>query len=76
MRGRSRRLVVDPTACDGYGSCAELLPEWITTDEWGYPIVPPGPLPEQLLPLARRAVKACPRLALSLLVNDRAGTGA
>ncbi|HET6810836.1 MAG TPA: ferredoxin [Acidimicrobiales bacterium] len=76
MRGRGRRLVVDPTACDGYGSCAELLPEWIATDEWGYPIVPRGALPDPLLPLARRAVKACPRLALSLLVDERARTRA
>lgn len=76
MRGRARRLVLDPTACDGYGSCAALLPEWITTDEWGYPIVPRRPLPDQLLPLARRAVKACPRLALRLLADDRAATRA
>ena len=62
-----RRLIVDPTACDGYGSCAELLPEWVVADEWGYPVIRSGPLPEPLLPLARRAVKACPRLALRLV---------
>lgn len=63
---KPRRLVVDPTACDGYGSCAELLPEWVTPDEWGYPILPRGAVPEPLLPMAKRAVKACPRLALEL----------
>ena len=73
MSARYRRLVVDPTACDGYGSCAELLPEWITTDEWGYPVLPRQPLPDRLLPLARRAVKACPRLALALCTDERAG---
>ena len=33
------RIVVDPVACDAYGYCAELLPEAITLDEWGYPVV-------------------------------------
>ena len=33
------RIVIDPVACDAYGYCAELLPEAITLDEWGYPIV-------------------------------------
>ena len=68
---RARRLVVDPTACDAYGACAELLPEWITTDEWGYPVIPHQAVPEVLLPLARRAVKACPRLALTLCSDER-----
>ena len=31
------RVVIDPVACDAYGFCAELLPEAITLDEWGYP---------------------------------------
>ena len=31
------RILVDPVACDAYGYCAELLPEAITLDEWGYP---------------------------------------
>ena len=33
------RILIDPVACDAYGYCAELLPESITLDEWGYPIV-------------------------------------
>ena len=31
------RIVIDPVACDAYGFCAELLPEAISLDEWGYP---------------------------------------
>ena len=50
--------------------CAELLPELITADPWGYPIIAPGPVPGDLLPLARRAVAACPTLAL-LLTDGR-----
>ncbi len=61
-----RRLAVNPIACDGHGICAELLPELIELDEWGYPIVPAGPVPPQLVPLARRAVRLCPTLALRL----------
>jgi len=59
-------LRIDRIRCDGYGMCAELLPEWIALDDWGYPILRPGPIPDRLLPLARRAVEVCPVLALTL----------
>jgi ferredoxin len=59
-------LVVDRIACDGFGMCAELLPELIDLDDWGYPIVAPGGVPDALLDHARRAVKLCPVLALRL----------
>ena len=65
------RIVVDPIACDAHGLCAELLPEAITLDDWGYPVIAPGELPEPLEPLARRAVKACPTLALRLHARRR-----
>jgi ferredoxin len=60
-------LRVNPIACSGHGVCAELLPELIGLDEWGYPIVDPHPVPKALDPEARRAVSACPALALRLL---------
>ena len=59
-------LAVDRIRCDGYGMCAELLPELIDLDDWGYPIVRPGAVPDDLRGLARRAVDVCPVLALSL----------
>jgi ferredoxin len=59
-------LRVDPIACDAHGLCAELLPEMVRLDDWGYPIIDPGAVPAHLLRHARRAVFACPRLALSL----------
>ena len=62
----SEHLRVDPLLCDAYGYCAELLPEVITLDEWGYPVIDPGPLPEAVLADARRAASACPMLALRL----------
>jgi ferredoxin len=67
-----KRLTVNPITCTGHGLCAELLPEWITLDDWGYPIIDPRLLPAELEALARRAVEACPTLALVL----RAGLGA
>ena len=39
------RLRVNPVACAGHGACAELLPELISLDEWGYPIVADTTLP-------------------------------
>jgi ferredoxin len=60
-------LRVNPIACSGHGACAELLPELIELDEWGYPIVDSRPVPPALDPEARRAVAACPALALRLV---------
>jgi ferredoxin len=59
-------LKVNPIACEGHGMCIELLPELIAPDPWGYPLIAPGPVPEDLLGLARRAVNSCPTLALLL----------
>lgn len=71
IRG-GHRLVVNPVACDAHGLCAELLPELISLDEWGYPVVDPRPVPAHLEPLARRAVAACPTLALLLREDVKA----
>ena len=66
-RPLNEKLLVNPIECEGYGTCAELLPELISLDEWGYPIVDPRPLPPGLERHARQAVSACPTLALRLL---------
>jgi ferredoxin len=63
----SKRLAVNPIACTGHGLCAELLPERVTLDEWGYPIVRGEPLPDSQMKDAKRAVAVCPTLALLLL---------
>ena len=60
-------LRVNPIACDGHGLCAELFPERVTLDEWGYPIVDPTPVPKDVERHARRAVAECPALALALI---------
>ncbi len=75
-------LSVDWTACEGRGLCADLLPELLQTDPWGYPqarpdaagrpparpTVPGGltAVPPSLAAPARQAVRMCPRLALAL----------
>lgn len=62
-----RRLRVNPILCDGVGYCAEIVPELISLDDWGYPIVSSHPIEiDTLLRHARRAVATCPRLALLL----------
>jgi ferredoxin len=65
---------IDRTKCDGHKLCAELFPERIRLDDWGYPIIASGSIPPALLPHAQRAVASCPVLALALrrVVNQKA----
>lgn len=76
------KLTLDPTMCVGYGACAQLVPEVVTLDEWGFPILEPREdvgvgtgferdrrsveVPPALESLANRAVISCPKLALAL----------
>ncbi|MGA2304584.1 MAG: ferredoxin [Acidimicrobiales bacterium] len=60
------RITVDPVACAAYGYCAEILPEAISLDEWGYPIINDRPLPAELIALAKRAARDCPKRAITL----------
>ena len=56
-----------PIRCDGARYCAEIVPELVGLDEWGYPVVSSVPIEDpRLLRLAERAVKECPRVALQL----------
>lgn len=66
----TRVLRVDWPTCKARGLCAELIPEVVTLDEWGYPIVE-GEVTDELLGLAREAVRMCPRLALRLVEPRR-----
>ncbi len=61
------RITVDPAACDGFGYCAEMLPELVSLDEWGFPVVSGAEVPDELLKAARQAARVCPRRAVSLL---------
>lgn len=69
----SHRLRVNPIACEAHGMCAELLPERVTLDEWGYPILDDAPVQGPQLEHAVRAARACPTFAL--LVEREAKRG-
>jgi ferredoxin len=62
----SHELRVNPITCTGHGVCAELLPEIIELDPWGYPILRSATVPLSLVAHARRAADSCPMLALML----------
>ncbi|HWC36357.1 MAG TPA: ferredoxin [Mycobacteriales bacterium] len=65
-------LQLNPIQCVAHGLCADLFPERITLDEWGYPIIAPGEIPDELVAHARRAARACPTRAL-VLARTKAG---
>jgi ferredoxin len=70
MRSSRIRVRLNPITCVAHGLCADLFPERITLDDWGYPIIDPTPIPPELEEHARRAADACPTLAL-LLERER-----
>jgi ferredoxin len=65
------RIRVNPIRCTAHGLCSDLLPERVTLDEWGYPIVDGTPIPPEMMADARRAASACPTLALLFERVDR-----
>jgi len=60
-------LVLDPVACDGRGVCAEMLPERIELDRWGFPVIDGAAITPTLYEHAVRAVRSCPKQALHLV---------
>jgi ferredoxin len=64
-RQRTQTLEVDWPRCTGRGVCHGVLPELISLDDWGFPIIG-GPVTDDLLSGAREAVRMCPQLALRL----------
>jgi ferredoxin len=65
----SYEMRINPIACDAHGVCAELLPEIIELDPWGYPILVAAEVPAGLVEHAKRATAACPVLALTLVTH-------
>ena len=64
-----RHLRLDPIACTGHGLCADFYPEGIKLDDWGFPILDPRAIPASHLEHAKRAVRACPDLALTIVTT-------
>ena len=67
----TQQLRVNPIECTAHGLCAELIPERVTLDDWGYPIFDDTAIDKDLVALARRAVAACPVFALKLATDAR-----
>ncbi|MEO6700722.1 MAG: ferredoxin [Jatrophihabitantaceae bacterium] len=57
-------LVIDWTRCDGHGLCAALLPQAISRDEWGYPVIDQARLARLPAGELNRVIGCCPALAL------------
>ncbi|MGL5830367.1 MAG: ferredoxin [Angustibacter sp.] len=68
----SAKIAVDWPKCAAHGLCHELVPELIDLDDWGYPIIT-GKVTRRVLPHVKRAVAACPTLALRLQANQPGG---
>lgn len=66
-----RMIAVDMVKCAGHGVCADLFPERITLDDWGYPMIDPTEIGADIVMHARRAVESCPMLALRLVKSER-----
>ena len=59
-------LEIDWTRCHGHGLCAEMLPDRIGIDDWGFPIIRRSSVGAGEIENARRTVAVCPALALRL----------
>jgi ferredoxin len=65
-----KNLDIDWTRCDGHGLCAELLPDRITRDDWGYPVIVSTAVADEDTTSVRRTVAICPALALRLTARS------
>ena len=65
-----QKLRIDWILCDGYSLCGDLAPDVIDLDDWGYPIIAPGPIHPAHLRDVKKAVAQCPMKALKLVPAD------
>jgi ferredoxin len=67
IQPRTRRLVVDRSACAGHGMCYSRSPEVVDCDDSGYPIILHERLDRNdLIAAAEEVVAVCPERALTL----------
>ena len=57
---------MNPILCEAHGVCAELLPELVRLDDWGFPVITDADVPAGLRGEAAAVARLCPRLALRL----------
>jgi ferredoxin len=61
------KLVLDQTACQGYGLCQQAAPDLLDLDDWGYAgLLGDGAVVDDHQSQAREAVAACPVTALKV----------
>jgi ferredoxin len=61
------KLVLDQTACQGYGMCQEAAPELLDLDDWGYAgLLGDGEVAGPQHAQAQEAVSVCPVAALKV----------
>ena len=61
------KLVLDQTACQGYGMCQEAAPDLVDLDDWGYAgLIGDGAVPGDQQGQAREAESVCPVAALKV----------
>jgi ferredoxin len=61
------KLVLDQTACQGYGLCQQAAPDLLDLDDWGYAgLLGDGAVSGLQQDRAREAVAACPVAALKV----------
>jgi len=59
------KLVLDQTACQGYGMCHEAAPDLLDLDDWGYAgLIADGAVADHQRGQAEEAVSVCPVAAL------------
>jgi ferredoxin len=61
------KVVINKSACCGYGICAEICPDVYKLDEHGMVYVDDEIVPEGMEALAREGADACPQSALKLV---------
>lgn len=62
------KVVIDHEACTGHGRCYTLESELFVDDEAGYgQVIGDGTVSDEMLDSARRAVRACPERAISII---------
>lgn len=61
------KLVLDQTACQGYGLCQQAAPDLVDLDDWGYAgLLGDGDVAAAQQGPAQAAVAACPVAALEV----------
>lgn len=68
---RIRTLRVDWPSCQARGLCAEVFPERIGIDPWGYPVVTDPKVTDDVRGHAEEAVRVCPHQALRMVRPPR-----